>query len=141
MTEKGKEAIKNGYGGGIETFWYWLILKFAALGSLIGVFTTFFHFLSLRWVKPEEQEILEAKKVIETAENRVKSLQNRADEIEANIRGLEHDEKAARLKLDEIFEAIDNKKVELKELETEIKQKQEQIQTIENAKAAFEGIG
>jgi chromosome segregation ATPase len=140
MTEKGKEAIKNGFGGGIETFWYWLILKFAALGALIGAFTTFFHFLSLRWVKPEEQKISKAHKLIETAENQVKSLQGRADEIKEVIRGLEHDQKAARLKLDEIFEAIDNKKVELKELETRIEQKQEQIQTIENAKAAFKGI-
>jgi hypothetical protein len=140
MTEKGKEAIKNGFGGGIETFWYWLILKFAALGALIGAFTTFFHFLSLRWVKPEEQKISKAHKLIETAENQVKSLQGRADEIKEVIRGLEHDQKAARLKLDEIFEAIDNKKVELKELETRIEQKQEQIHTIENAKAAFKGI-
>jgi hypothetical protein len=141
MTEKGKEAIKNGYGGGIETFWYWLILKFAALGAFIGVFTTFFHFLSLRFNRPEEQEILEAKKVIETAENEVKSLQYRADEIKEVIRGLEHSQEVAKLKLDEIFEVIDNKKVEIKKLETEIKQKQEQLKTQENAKAAFDGIG
>jgi predicted nucleic acid-binding Zn-ribbon protein len=141
MTEKGKEAIKNGYGGGIETFWYWLILKLAALGALLGTFAAFFHFLSLRWVKPEEQQISKAHKLIETAENQVKSLQYQADKIKEVIRGLEQDQKAARLKLDEIFEAIDNKKVELKELETEIKQKQEQIQTIKDAKAAFDGIG
>jgi chromosome segregation ATPase len=140
MTEKGKEAIKNGFIGGIETFWYLLILKFAALGALIGAFATSLHFLSLRFIKPEEQKILEAHELITTAEEQVKSLQNRADEIEADIRGLEHDQKEAKLKLDDTFEAIDNKKVEIKKLETEIKQKQEQLKTLESARDAFKGI-
>jgi chromosome segregation ATPase len=140
MTEKGKEAIKNGFIGGIETFWYLLILKFAALGALIGAFATSLHFLSLRFIKPEEQKILEAHELITTAEEQVKSLQNRADEIEADIRGLEHDQKEAKLKLDDTFEAIDNKKVEIKKLETEIKQKQEQLKTLESARDAFKDI-
>jgi chromosome segregation ATPase len=83
---------------------------------------------------------LEAHELITTAEEQVKSLQNRADEIEADIRGLEHDQKEAKLKLDDTFEAIDNKKVEIKKLETEIKQKQEQLKTLESARDAFKGI-
>jgi cell division protein FtsB len=141
MTERGKEAIKIGFGGGIETFWYLLILKFAALGALIGAFATSLHFLSLRFIKPEEQKILEAHELITTAEEQVKSLQNRADEIEADIRGLEHDQKEAKLKLDDTFEAIDYQENELKKLETKIKQKKEQLKTLESAKAAFDGIG
>jgi chromosome segregation ATPase len=141
MTEKGKEAIKNGFIGGIETFWYLLILKFAALGALIGAFATSLHFLSLRFIKPEEQKILEAHELITTAEEQVKSLQDRADEIEADIRSLEHDQKEAKLNLDETFEAIDYQENELKKLETKIKQKKEQLKTLESAKAAFDGIG
>jgi hypothetical protein len=140
MTEKGKEAIKNGFGGGIETFWYFLILKFAALGALIGAFTTSLHFLSLRFIKPEEQKIFESHKLIETAENQVKSLQGRADEIKEVIRGLEHAQKAAKLNLDETFEAIDYQENELKKLETRIKQEEEQYETLKIAKAAFKDI-
>jgi chromosome segregation ATPase len=68
-------------------------------------------------------------------------LQNRADEIEADIRGLEHDQKEAKLKLDDTFEAIDYQENELKKLENRIKQKKEQLKTLESAKAAFDGIG
>jgi chromosome segregation ATPase len=141
MIEKGKEANKNGFGGGIETFWYLLILKFAALGALIGAFATSLHFLSLRFIKPEEQKILEAHELITTAEDQVKSLQNRADEIKKVIRGLEHSQEVAKIRLDETFEAIDNKKVELKELETRIEQKQEQLETLESARSTLDGIG
>lgn len=140
MTEKGKEAIKNGFGGGIETFWYLLVLKFAAFGALFGAFATSLHFLSLRFIKPEEQKIFEAHKLIETAENQVKSLQEKADEIKEAIFGLEYSQEVAKINLDETFEAIDYQENELKKLETRIKQKQEQLKTLESAKAAFDGI-
>jgi phage-related tail protein len=67
-------------------------------------------------------------------------LQNRADEIEADIRGLEHDQKEAKLKLDDTFEAIDYQENELKKLETKIKQKKEQLKTLESARDAFKDI-
>ena len=141
MTSPGKEAIKYGFGGGVETFWYLLILKFAAFGALFGAFATSLHFLSLRFIKPEEQKIFEAHKLIETAENQVKSLQDQADEIKEVIFGLEYSQEVAKINLDETFETIDYQENELKKLETTIKQKQEQLKTLESAKAAFNGIG
>lgn len=141
MTEKGKEAIKYGYSGGVETFWYLLILKFAAFGALFGVVIISLNYGFLKLIKPSEEKIAQAKELIDTAQNQVESLRNEEENIKEAISNLEYSQEVAQQNLDETFEAIDYQEKELRKLENKINQKKEQLKTLESAKSAFDGIG
>jgi hypothetical protein len=140
MTEKGKEAIKYGYGGGVETFWYLLILKFAAFGAFLGLAIVFLNLGFLKLIEPSGLKVAKAKELIDTAQDQVKALKKEAEKIKEAISTLKFSQDVANINLNEIFETIAHQENELKKLDTKIKQKQERLKTLESAKSAFDGI-
>lgn len=91
----GRKFLAGGYGGGGWSMWAIFILKIASLAALAGVSVASGAWMWARTGRPAAKAIAAAQALIDEAENRRKTGENRADEALKRQKTAESDENSA----------------------------------------------
>jgi septal ring factor EnvC (AmiA/AmiB activator) len=126
----GEAAIKAGYSGGSDRFWWILILKMLALGVLIAASYVLASFGISKLVAPSEKRASEASEKIQKAQELANLAEKRAQEAERERQNAERT--SAQLKIKKT-----NLQTEIDELQSTIEILNDDIAKLKAAHDAF----
>jgi len=85
---QGQKLVSNGFTGATSGWWYWLgflampVCMAATLGAFLAALSMMSGLLSLKFIEPKRELVAQKQLLIDTAEQRVKAANLRANELE-----------------------------------------------------------
>jgi len=130
VRDLGEQAIKAGYSGGSDRFWWILMLKIATLIFLCVFLFVVLSFAMIGFVQPAEEELQKARKKIENADELANLSEKRAGEAVRERKNTEH-------KIEQLKSKETNLQTEIDELQSIIESLNDDITKLKVAHDAF----
>lgn len=126
----GEAAIKAGYSGGSDRFWWLLMLKMLALGALLSSAYILANLGIAKLVAPSEKKAQEASEKIQKAQELVNLSEKRASEADRERQNAER-------KIEQLKSKKTNLQTEIDELQSIIESLNDDITKLKAAHDAF----